>query len=144
MPNPRPTRRSCLLATLLVGAGFFAPQVALAASLPVTSDQFGTMLAPVTTCDTDGVTATYSTLLLTVSSVTVSGIADGSATGGQGRCDGKNVEVTLLGANGTPIPGATGTQTNSGDANTADNSVSVLILAPPLTATITGVRISIR
>jgi hypothetical protein len=127
-----------MLITVIAGAvtGF-------AASLNVASDQLGSGIAPVTSCDTDGVTATYDINLGLVVAVVVNGIADGSTTIGSGACDGEIVHVELLGSGGSAIVGATGSTTNTGDINSLDNTVVVALATPTSAALVTGVRITI-
>lgn len=112
-----------------------------AASLPVASAQLGSGPAPVTTCDTDGVTATYQSVLLVVTGVVVRGIADGSATKGSGACDGATVTVAVLGSDGQVIAGATGSAVDAGDLDALDDDVLVLLGSPPPTSAVAGARI---
>ncbi len=136
--------RLLALAVLLVGALMVGSVQGLGASLGVATGSFWSGLAPISTCDRDGVTASYNTtLLLTVTSVTVSAISDGSATVGAGACDGRTVTVVLLGSSGAPISGATGTRVLSGDANTSADSAIVPLTLPPLTLSVARARITI-
>ena len=81
---------------LAVAAIVFGSVFAVAASLGVTSDTLGAGGASVVSCDTDGVTTSYSTVYdasipgYKVTTVTVNGI-DGTA------CLGKTMKVTLSG-----------------------------------------------
>ena len=127
-----------LMRTVIAGAvtGF-------AASLPVTSAQLGSGSAPVTTCDTDGVTATYSLGLGLVTAVVVSGIADGSNTLGAGACDGERVYVEALDGSGDVIAGAIGSVVHGGDVDTLDDVATVPLAVPPLASAVAGVRITI-
>ena len=126
------------LVTVVTGA-----TTGFAASLNVTSDQLGSDIAPVTSCDTNGVTASYNTNLGLVVAVVVSGIADGSATVGAGACDGETVHVEALDADGDVLAGATGSRTNLGDLDALDNLTTVPLTVPPLAAAVGGVRITI-
>jgi hypothetical protein len=127
-----------LMLTVIAGAvtGF-------AASLNVTSAQLGSGIAPVTTCDTDGVRATYSIGLGLVTAVVVTGIADGSSVVGAGACDGERVYVEALNSSGNPIVGAAGSSVNGGDVDTPDNVKTVPLGVPPLASAVAGVRITI-
>ena len=127
-----------LLVTVVTGA-----TTGLAASLNVSSDQLGSDIAPVTTCDTDGVTATFNTNLGLVVAVVVSGIADGSTTVGAGACDGEVVHVEAIDGDGDVIAGAVGSRTNLGDIDALNNITTVPLTVPPLAATVNGVRITI-
>lgn len=127
-----------LLVTMVTGA-----TTGLAASLDVSSDQLGSEIAPVASCDTNGVTATVNTSLGLVVAVVVSGIADGSTTVGAGACDGETVHVEAIDANGDVLAGATGSQTNLGDLDGLNDVTSVPLTVPPLAAAVDGVRITI-
>lgn len=132
-----------IAAILLVVTVVTSATTGLAASLDVTSDQLGSGIAPVTTCDTDGVVATYNTSLGLVVAVVVSGIADGSATVGAGACDGETVHVEAIDENGDVLTGAVGSATNLGDLDALDNVRTVPLTVPPLAAVVRGVRITI-
>ena len=90
-------RRTRLLAAIIVGVTVFTTVFAVAASLSVTSPTLGAGTATVASCDTDGVTTSYTVAYsataggYTVANVSVSGIA----TPG---CDGKTMKVTLVGS----------------------------------------------
>lgn len=127
-----------LLVTVVGGA-----TTGLAASLNVTSDQLGSGPAPVTTCDTDGVTATDDKALGLLVAVVVAGIADGSTTPGAGACDGDIVRVEALNADGNVITGAVGSNTVTGDVDALDGVVTVVLTVPPLAEAVRGVRIRI-
>jgi hypothetical protein len=114
-----------------------------AASLNVSSDHLGSGIAPVTSCDTDGVNASYTIVLGLVTAVVVSGIADGSASIGAGACDGEMVYVEALSSGGSVILGATGARSNTGDSNTTNDTVSVPLAVPPPAANVANVRITI-
>lgn len=93
--EPRPRLRHLRRSTiLLLGVGAFGLAVASAASLGgLTTNTLGAENGAVGSCDTDGVTLSYTNTydatsgLYRVSSVTVSGIAAG--------CTGKTLNVTL-------------------------------------------------
>jgi len=114
-----------------------------AASLNVSSDQLGSGLAPVSSCDTDGVNASYTIVLGLVVAVVVTGIADGSTSLGAGACDGETVYVEALSSGGAVITGATGAASNNGDINVTDDTVSVPLTVPPSAANVANVRITI-
>ena len=116
----------------------------LAASLSLTSAKLGSDVAPVSSCDTDGVTADYTVVLGLVSSVVVTGIADGSAVVGNGACDGEVVNVELLDGAGGLLAGAIGSLTLTGDLNTTDDSAVVAMTTPPLAADVGQARITLR
>ena len=97
-----PARR--VATALLAGAVAFAVVLAAASTLGVTSTAVQAGSGSVTSCDTDGVTTTYTTGFdatagYTVSSVAISGIAAG--------CNGKSINVVL--ADGSNASLGTGT-----------------------------------
>ncbi len=102
-------RRTRLLAAIIAGVTVFATVFAVAASLSVTSPTLGAGTATVASCDTDGVTTSYTVTYTaaaggyTVGNVTVTGIA----TPG---CDGRTMKITLVGA---------------GDASLAEQTVTL-------------------
>lgn len=114
-----------------------------AASLNVSSDQLGSGLAEITSCDTDGVHATYDQSLGLVVAVVVTGIADGSGTVGAGACDGETVHVEALDGDGDVLVGAVGSRVNGGDLDTLADIVTVPLNVPPLASLVEGVRITI-
>ena len=118
-----------LITALLVATGVFGAVVGLAASLGVTSDQLGSGSATVSSCDTDGVTTSYTyNAAGGVSAVVVDGIQDGGLLAGDGACDGETVYVELLDTNGDIIGTATGSAVNTGDAVDATDDVVVVSL----------------
>lgn len=114
-----------------------------AASLNVSSDQLGSGPAEITSCDADGVHATYNQSLGLVVAVVVTAIDDGSTTVGAGACDGETVHVEALDADGDVLTGAVGSRTNNGDLDGLDNVVTVPLTVPPLASLVEGVRITI-
>lgn len=137
-------RRSLLAVALLTAICLLAPMTGFGASLNVATRSFWSGFAPIGTCDRNGISVNYNTTaLLTITSVTVGGIADGSSTVGAGACDGRTVSVVLLGSGGSPITGALGSRVIAGDTNTADDSVIVSLSVPPLTLTVAHARITI-
>lgn len=102
-------RRTRLLAAIIAGVTVFATVFAVAASLTVTSSTLGAGTGTVASCDTDGVSTSYTVAYTaaaggyTIGNVSVDGIA---TTG----CDGKTLKVTLVG---------------SGDASLAEQTVTL-------------------
>jgi hypothetical protein len=116
--------------------------LAMAASLGgITSDDLGADDAVVASCDTNGVTTSYSVSYSTaggagykVGDVTVAGIAD--------PCDGATMSVTLTGSGGTSL----GEQSMTVDVDSAssDTSDTVNFAASNLLAeSVTGVHVVI-
>jgi hypothetical protein len=106
--------RKRTLIAFLVAATAFATVFALAASLSVSPTDLGAGNASVASCDTDGVSTSYTNAWdstdkrYEVTSVTITGIAD--------ACDGKTAKVALadssnasLGDGSTTIPTGAGT-----------------------------------
>jgi hypothetical protein len=131
---------------ILIAAGVAviigALMVAMAASLGgITSDDLGADDAVVASCDSNGVTTSYSVSYTTTGSagykvgdVTVGGIAD--------PCDGATMSVTLTGSGGTSL----GQQsvTVDVDSATSDTSDTVSFAASnTLAESVTGVHVVI-
>jgi hypothetical protein len=100
-----PKKRRIILA-VLAGVTASAMAFAMAASLGgITSGQLGADSAAIASCDTDGVTTSYTTAYdstdqrYEVSSVTVAGVND--------ACDGKTMKVTLSATGGGSLGEAT-------------------------------------
>ena len=101
--------RKRLIIGLIVGVVVFATAFGMAASLGgLTSDSLGADDQTVGTCDSNGVSTSYTTDYSSaapagfkVVAVTVAGIAD--------TCDGKTIEVALTGSGGTLIEEQTAT-----------------------------------
>jgi hypothetical protein len=94
-------RKRTILA-LLASLAVFGSLYAMAASLGgITSNKVGADSAVVASCDTDGVTTSYTTSWdstnkrYSISSVTVSGVAD--------TCDGETLSVSLKDTSGTQL-----------------------------------------
>jgi hypothetical protein len=134
-----------IITALLVGTGVFGAVIGLAASLTVNSDQLGSGSAAVSSCDSDGVTTSYTyNALGGVSAVVVDGIQDGSAIVGSGACDGETVYVELLDSSSAVITGATGSTTVTGDVvDIADGSATVPMGTPAPAASVTSARVTI-
>lgn len=102
MPSTR------LIVAIIAALMVFAAVFAVAASLSVTSPTLGAGTSTVASCDTDGVTASYTVAYTaaaggyTVTNVNVTGIA----TPG---CDGKTMKVTLVGASDASLAEQTAT-----------------------------------
>ena len=132
-----------LLTALLAATGVFGAVIGLAASLGVTSDQLGSGSQTVSSCDSDGVTTSYTyNNNGGISAVVVEGIQDGGATAGLGACDGETVYVELLDGSGV-IAGATGSTVHTGDALTVDDTVTVDMGTDPSAAAVTSARVTI-
>ena len=133
-----------LITALLVATGVFGAVVGLAASLTVNTDQLGSGTAAVSSCDTDGVTTSYTyNAAGGVSAVVVDGIQDGGATVGAGACDGETVYVELLDGSSALITGATGSTAVPGDLLTVDDSVTVNMGTPADAASVSTARVTI-
>ena len=90
--------RRRLLVSLMIGVGVFAAVFGAAATLGgITTDDLGADDAVVASCDTDGITTTYTSVFADggykVDKVTVGGVND--------NCDGQAIQVTLSGASGS-------------------------------------------
>ena len=134
-----------LLTAFLAATGVFGAVVGLAASLTVNSDQLGSGTGTVTSCDTDGVTTSYTyNALGGVSAVVVEGIQDGSLVAGSGACDNETVYVELLDGSAAVIAGATGSQgVGLGDVDITDDTVTVTLASPAPAATVAEARVTI-
>jgi hypothetical protein len=133
-----------IITALLVGTSVFGAVIGLAASLTVGSDQLGSGSAAVSSCDSDGVTTSYTyNALGGVSAVVVEGIADTSLLAGSGLCDGETVYVELLNSGSTVITGATGSTTVTGDLNITDDTATVTLSSPAPAADVTSARVTI-
>ena len=133
-----------IITALLVGTSVFGAVVGLAASLTVGSDQLGSGSAAVSSCDTDGVTTSYTyNANGGVSAVVVEGIQDGSLTAGSGSCDSETVYVELLNSSSAVITGATGSTTITGDTDIADGTATVTLSSAAPAADVTSARVTI-
>lgn len=131
--------RKRLIIGLIVGVVVFATAFGMAASLGgLTSDSLGADDQTVGTCDSNGVSTSYTTDYSSaapagfkVVAVTVAGIAD--------TCDGKTIEVALTGSGGTLIEEQTATvPTGAGTSVTLTFSD-----ADSLAEAVTGVHVMI-
>jgi hypothetical protein len=127
-----PKKRRLLI--LGVAAAVFAGVFAFAASLTVNSGSLGAGNASVSSCDTDGVTASYSTTYNSgykVGSISVAGIADACGTG-----SGTAVSATLTGT-GTNLPQTVNLGTYTGTSGQLAGNIASA--NQPLAADVTGV-----
>ena len=121
---------------LMVGGIVFGAVFAVAASLGVTSDTLGAGGASVVSCDTDGVTTSYTVGYdssipgYKVSTVSVSGI-DGTA------CNGKTMKVTLTGTSNASLAERTAAL---GSGTSQDFDFSSGAGSPVSAAAVLGVR----
>ena len=122
-------RRIRLIAAAIAVITVFSTVFAVAASLTVTSSTLGAGTGTVASCDTDGVTTSYTVSYTaaaagyTVGNVSVAGIA---TTG----CDGKVMKVTLVGAADASLAEATVTlATPAANPTTLDFSASNVLAA---------------
>ena len=133
-----------IITALLVGTSVFGAVIGLAASLTVGSDQLGSGSATVSSCDTDGVTTSYTyNAAGGISAVVVDGIQDGSGTAGSGSCDSETVYVELLNSSSAVITGATGSTTVTGDVNSTDDTATVTLSSAAPAADVTQARVTI-
>jgi hypothetical protein len=106
--------------SLVIGAIAFSTALAFAASLTVASGSLGAGNAAVSSCDTDGISVSYSPTYdssipaFKVSSVSVANIAAG--------CNGKTLKVEVVGTGNSSL--ASGTETISGTSATVTLSGS--------------------
>jgi hypothetical protein len=128
-----------VLAGLLAGAMAFSVVVGMAASLGgITTGGLGADDAVVASCDTNGVTTSYTTSYGTggtpgyhVGNVVVGGIAD--------TCDGDNLAVSLTGSGGTSLGEQSATvPTGAGTSTTVSFAASNV-----LAESVTGVHVVI-
>lgn len=120
--------RMRIIAATIVALTVFASVFAVAASLTVTSPTLGAGTSTVASCDADGVSASFSVAYsaaaggYTVTNVNVSGIA----TPG---CDGKTMQVTLVGAADASLAEQTVTLATPVASPTAFNFAASNVLA---------------
>ena len=122
---------------LLFGVTMFGAVMGSAASLGgITADGLGADDTIIASCDTDGVTTSYTTAYNTtgsagykVATVTVSGLNN--------ACDGATIEVRLTGAAGASLEGVSKTvETDAGSTST-----SVTMGSTTLAESVTGVHV---
>ncbi|MEW6473987.1 MAG: hypothetical protein AB1679_17185 [Actinomycetota bacterium] len=114
---------------VLVGVTAFAGVTASAATLGgITSTGLGADDVTVASCDTNGVSTSYTTAYNTttaagykVDDITVAGIAD--------ACNGKSMKITLVGASNASLGEVTATVAVNSTATPADTSDTVDFLA---------------
>ncbi len=119
-----------LAVTTLASSAF-----ASAASLGGISGTVGAGNAAIPSCDTTGVTVTYTTSGGNVTAVTVGGLADPG-------CEGGDLSLTLTNASGDSIASG-GPQTIPTDGDTAENSVTVSVAPTPAAENVAGYHVSI-
>jgi hypothetical protein len=130
--------RRTLLA-LLGGVLAFAVVVGMAASLGgINSDDLGADDSVVASCDTNGVTSSYTTVYNTtttagfkVDDVTIGGIDD--------ACDGQSMTITLTGAANASL----GTVTQAVPVNAAFTNVVDFVAQNVLAESVTGIHVVI-
>jgi hypothetical protein len=125
-----PRRR--LVIVLVAATAVFGAVFAFAASLGVSSASLGAGDAVVSSCDTNGVSASYSTTYSSgykVSAITVSGIA--------AACDGKTVSATLTGT-GANLPQTVSLGTYVDGTDNGSKSANISGANQPLASDVTG------
>ncbi len=128
------TMRRVILASLALMM-LASPVLASAASLGAISGGVAAGNAPITACDTNGVTVTYTTSAGNVTAVTVGGLADPG-------CEGGDLSVTLTNTLGVSIASG-GPQTIPTDGDTTDNSVTVSVSPNPAAEQVTAYNVAI-
>ncbi len=108
---------------------------ASAASLGGMSGSVGAGNATIPTCDTTGVSVSYTTAGGNVTNVTVGGLADPG-------CEGGALSVTLTNETGDSIASG-GPQTIATDGDTADNSLTISVSPNPAAQNVAGYHVSI-
>lgn len=109
---------------------------AAAALTAVAGGAIGAGSSTVGSCDADGFGATYVTSGLTVTAVTVSGIADPG-------CDGGILRVRVTDATGESIA-AGGPRTIAADADTLDNTEAVSVTPQPVVTSAMRIKIVVE
>ena len=99
------------------------------------AEDLGGGSATVSSCDTDGFTASYATSGGLVTSVTVGGIADPG-------CEGGDLSVTLTNSSGTSL-GSGGPQTVPTDGGTVDNSLTLSLVPQPTASQVARVHVAV-
>jgi hypothetical protein len=131
--------RKRIVLGLMAGAMVFSVVIGMAASLGgITSDGLGADDAVVASCDTNGVTTSYTnsysstgTAGYKVGNVTVAGIAD--------TCDGDDISVTLTGTGGTSL----GEQTSTVPTGVGTSVAVSFAASNVLAESVTGVHVVI-
>lgn len=128
--------RKRLLVAVAVGTAVFAGAYAMAASLPVSSTRLGSGTAVVPSCDTDGVTTTYTVQYSSsapagykVDTAEISGVAP--------ACDGGMMKITLTGASDAALAERTQAVSSSSTYSIGFSSANVSAAA------VTGVHVTI-
>jgi hypothetical protein len=131
--------RKRIVLGLMAGAMVFSVVIGMAASLGgITSGSLGADDAVVASCDTNGVTTSYTTSYGTggtagyhVGNVVVGGIAD--------ACDGDNLSVSLTGSGGTSLDEQTATVPSGAGTSATVSFAASNVLAE----SVTGVHVVI-
>ncbi len=124
----------------IAAAAVFATVLGVAATLTVNSDGLGAGSAPVLSCDANGVTTSYtvawdnSDARFEVTGVTVSGI-DG--------CNGRSVQIALLGASNSVLATSNTAKTVSGSSGASVSFSSSDLSATPAVSAVTSVQVTI-
>lgn len=134
-----------LITALLVATGVFGAVIGLAASLTVNADQLGSGTDAVSSCDSDGVTTSYTyNANGGITAVVVEGIQDGGLLAGGGSCDNETVYVEVLDASNAVLANGTGsTGVGAGDLNTTDDTVTVNLAGAVPAASVENARVTI-
>jgi hypothetical protein len=128
--------RKRLLIALAVGSAVFAGAYAMAASLPVSSTRLGAGDAVVPSCDTDGVTTSY-TVSYSATGTAGYKIDTAEISGVAATCLGATMKVTLTGASNSAL--AERTQVVAAPTSYSINFSSSAVPA----AEVTGVHVTI-
>ena len=123
-----------LLVTTVIGTTLASTCLASAAALGGVRGEVAAGNAPITTCDTNGFTVTYTTSGGNVTAVTVGGI-------GNPGCEGADLTATVTDAGGTRIASGGGPIPTDGD--TADDTMTVLVDPNPAAEQVSGYHIAI-
>jgi hypothetical protein len=124
-----------VIAIVVAAAVGIASTIALAATFGLTSAALGAGEAPVSRCDTDGFTITYTLSVLLITSVTVADIADPG-------CEGGSLELTLTDSAGASV-GSGGPTTVPTDGDTSPNSMTISVIPTPAETTVVGIHVSV-
>lgn len=134
----RARRRWSWRRLLLLGAvPLLAASLAVAATLGgINARRLGAGASVVASCDTNGVTLSYTYTGALVSAVTVAGLADPA-------CEGAQLSVTLANSAKTSI-GAAGPTTIPTDAGTVDNSVTLNLNPDPTPSAVASIHVLVN
>ena len=121
---------------LCLAAAAAVTPVAAAALTAVTGGAIGSGSAPIASCDADGFAATYVTSGLSVTAVTVSGIADPG-------CEGGVLQIRVTDATGASIA-AGAPQTIAADGDVLDNTETVTVAPQPAATTAMRIKLVVE